>query len=70
MAEDLDICTVAWQIATYSGVEIVYCDPNDDNEEVIGKAKRQVRRKFGTFPFGYESWNIKTREPYDGRFEH
>ena len=59
-------CIVKYQIATYSGEEIVYCDSNDENEYIIGKAKRQLKSKSGEFPFGYESFKIIEREYYDG----
>jgi len=59
-------CIVSYQIATYSGEETVYCDPNDESETVIAKAKRQLKSKSGEFPFGYQSFKIIEREDYFG----
>ncbi len=58
-------CVVKYQIATYSGEEIVYCDANDDNEIVFAKCKRQLSRDI-PLPFGYQSFNIIEREDYYG----
>jgi len=55
------VATVEYQIATYNGTIDVNCDPNDDNDVVIAKAKAQLKRKVGTFPFGYQSWVVKSR---------
>lgn len=50
---------VQYQIATYSGIELVDCDENDDNEQIIGMAKHQLRKKAGgSFPLGYQSFQI------------
>ncbi len=50
---------VQYQIATYSGIELVDCDENDDNEQIIRRAKHQLRRKVvGGFPLGYQSFKI------------
>ncbi len=59
-------CIVKYQIATYSGEEIVYCDSNDDNDIVFAKCKRQLKARCGTLPFGYESFKIIEREDYFG----
>lgn len=61
-------CIVEYQIATYSGTEIVYCDADDDNDIIIGKCKRQLKQKSGgiPLPFGSESFNITEREYYYG----
>lgn len=50
--------TVAYQIATYSGSVAVWCDPDDENETIIAKAKSQLSRKHGPLPFGYQSFKI------------
>ena len=54
--------TVKYQIATYSGEITVNCDPDDENEVVIAKAKRILRSKAGTLPLGYESFKIIDRD--------
>jgi len=59
-------CVVRYQIATYSGEEIVYCDANDDNDVIVSKCKRQLRASCGEFPFGYQSFKIIEREDYFG----
>jgi hypothetical protein len=66
MEEQRQKCIVEYHIATYSGEEIVYCDSNDDNDFIISKAKNQLKRKAGVFPFGYQSFKIIEREDYDG----
>lgn len=53
---------VKYQIATYSGEIQVNCDPDDDNEVVISKAKARLRRLYGELPFGYQSFSIVKRE--------
>ena len=59
-------CVVKYQVATYSGEEIVYCNSNDDNDYIIAKAKRKLIRSVGSLPFGYESFKIIEREDYFG----
>lgn len=56
---------VKYQIATYRGTEIVFCDSNDENEYIIAVAKRQLRRTTGSLPLGYESFKVKSRENLD-----
>lgn len=53
---------VKYQIATYSGEIQVNCDPDDDNEIVIGKAKAKLRRLYGELPFGYQSFKVIERK--------
>lgn len=54
--------TVDYQIATYEGTVDVMCDENDDEDFIIAKAKRIVTRSSGgSLPYGYESWNISSR---------
>lgn len=51
--------TVKYQIATYSGEVSVNCDPDDDNEMIIARAKKIIRQKAGGYlPFGYEHFEI------------
>lgn len=52
------IAIVKYQIATYSGEIRVPCDPEDDNDIIIAKAKRVLRNRAGEFPFGYQSWKV------------
>lgn len=54
--------TVKYQIATYSGTVEVDCDPDDDNEYIIAKAKVQLRRRAGSFPLGYQSFEVIDRK--------
>ncbi len=55
--------TVKYQVATYSGQVTVNCEPDDDNEYIIEKAKRIVKNNAGgSLPFGYESWKIISRD--------
>lgn len=53
---------VKYQIATYRGTVIVFCDSDDDDEVIIAKAKKQLKRKGGPLPFGYESFKVLNRE--------
>ncbi len=67
MEDQRQRCVVEYQIATYSGEEIVYCDANDENEFIIAKCKRQLKQSSGgNWPFGCESFRIIEREDYDG----
>jgi len=53
---------VDYQIATYSGTETVFFNASEDpdNEEIVAKAKQQLRKKSGgTFPIGYQSFKVK-----------
>jgi len=50
--------TVKYQIATYLGTIDVSCEPDDDNEIIIAKTKQILRKKYGEFPLGYESFKI------------
>ncbi len=53
---------VKYQIATYSGEISVNCEPDEENEYIIARAKRILRNKVGgSFPFGYESWKVIDR---------
>ena len=53
---------VKYQVATYSGEVEVSCHEDDDNEDIIRKAKVIERRRFGgSFPYGYESWKVVER---------
>ena len=56
---------VKYQIATYSGEVEVSCDPDDDNDVIIAKAKRILRNRAGSLPFGYESWKVIDRYETD-----
>ena len=55
--------TLKYQIATYSGEIEVPCEPDEENEYIIARAKRVLKQKAGgSLPFGYESWKIVKRE--------
>jgi len=54
-------CIVRYQIATYSGEEIVFCDENDEDEIVIAKCKKQLSR-YLPLPYGYQSFKTIERE--------
>ena len=66
VTEQRQKCVVAYQVATYSGEEIVYCDANDENEHIIATASRQLRRRVESLPQGYQSFKITEREDYFG----
>jgi len=52
---------VQYNIATYEGTIEVSCNSDDDDEYIIGQAKRILRNKVGSFPFGYQCWKIIER---------
>jgi len=58
-------CIVKYQIASYSGTEVVYCDADDEIEYIIAKCKRQLSRGV-PLPFGSESFRVIEREEYYG----
>ncbi len=50
---------VQYQIVTYKGIQLVDCDENDDNEQIIAKAKQLLKKKAGgEFPLGYQLFTI------------
>jgi hypothetical protein len=58
----MQIATVRYSIATYSGeVKVYNVDPNDENEHIIGRARGQLARQAGPLPFGAESWKVVSR---------
>jgi hypothetical protein len=59
----MDRATVEYQVATYSGEIVVFCDENDDNECIEARARRQLVSRAGPLPFGYESFRVMRREP-------
>lgn len=52
--------SVHYQIASYSGTEVVYVHPDAERDEIIAKVKRQLIRKSGgiALPYGSESFKI------------
>lgn len=67
MCEQRQRCVVKYQIASYSGEEVVYCDIDDENEVIIGKCKRQLQQASGgSLPFGSQAFKVIVREDYDG----
>ena len=50
--------TVKYQYGQYSGIIEVYCDDNDDNDEVCEKAERQLFAKVPR-PIGCYSKSFK-----------
>ena len=56
------LATVKYQIATYSGEVKVNCGPDDEDENIIAKAKRILHSRCGHFPSGYESWKVISRD--------
>ena len=52
--------TVAYQVATYAGEIVLQVDENADREEIIARARAELRRRAGgSMPFGSESWRIR-----------
>lgn len=58
----MQLATIKYQIATYSGTVEVNCLENDDNDFIIAQARKKVRRLAGgSLPFGYQSFKIINR---------
>jgi hypothetical protein len=50
---------VKYQVATYAGEIEVYASEELETEQVIARAKNQLRRKAGdSLPFGYQHFKI------------
>lgn len=54
-------CIVKYQISSYSGKEIVYCDKNDDDKIIFDKCKQQLSKNT-PLPYGMQSFKIIKRE--------
>ena len=56
------LVTVKYQIATYSGEVKVNCSPEDTDDYIIAKAKKQLSQKSGgSLPYGYQSFKVIDR---------
>lgn len=60
------IATIHYQIAAYEGVIKVECDPDDEEESIIAKAKHRLIRTTGSLPWGSQSWKVVNREAEKG----
>lgn len=56
------MATVKYQIGTYSGTVKVHCDPDDDNETIIARAKAKIRREYGSIGMAYENYKVIDRD--------
>jgi len=56
------LATVKYQIATYSGTINVNCSEDDEDTQIVAKAKTRLRKQSGEFPFGYQSFKIISKE--------
>ena len=53
---------IQYRIATYRGTVTVNCEPNDEDEHIIAKAKKIVNNQAGgSLPLGSESWKVIER---------
>jgi len=50
--------TVKYQITTYSGEISLLVNEDDDNEDIIAKAKNLLRRQTGSLPLGYQNFKV------------
>jgi hypothetical protein len=57
--------TVKYNIGTYSGEVEVTCEPEDDNEQIIAKAKKLLKQKVGSYPAGMYYEHYKVIRPED-----
>lgn len=55
------IATVNYQVATYSGKITVNCTADEDEDIIIARAKKQLKRN-GSLPYGYECFKVISRE--------
>lgn len=56
------IARVKYQVATYSGtIDVHFDDPNLDDDVIVARARAQLRRRVGAFPFGCESFKVTER---------
>jgi hypothetical protein len=53
--------TVKYRVATYFGSIKVNCDPNEEDETIIARAKRKLTSQVGFLPTGSESWKVTER---------
>jgi len=53
---------VKYQIATYKGTIYVPCDENEEDDSITARAKAGLLRRYGSLPFGYESWTVIERK--------
>ena len=57
------IVIVSYSITNYPMGEIrVSCDPDEDDQFIIARAKKQLKRRFGFVPIGYQSFKIIERK--------
>ncbi len=51
----------------YEGTIHLNCDPNEDNEYIIARAKKILLQQAKSFPLGiyYESWKVTARTEYN-----
>ena len=56
------IAKVKYQIATYKGTIYVPCDENEEDDSITARAKAGLLRRYGSLPFGYESWTVIERK--------
>lgn len=63
----MQTATVKYHVATYEGEEKVFSvDPDDENEQIVARARQQVARKAGgSLPYGSESWEVVSRVDND-----
>ena len=59
----MQLATIKYQVATYSGTVEVNCLEDDDTEHIIAKARGKLKRlSGGSLPFGYQSFEIIERK--------
>ena len=59
--------TVYYKVGMYEGTIHLNCDPNEDNEYIIARAKKILLQQAKSFPLGiyYESWKVTARTEYN-----
>ena len=58
----MQVATVRYQIATYSGTIRVYFEDGDtEDDEIISRAKRHLRQRIGVFPLGMHWFEVTGR---------
>jgi hypothetical protein len=55
-------CTIRYQVSTYSGTIVLYVDPDEKDNTIEERARKEVQRMCGgSLPFGYQAFKIVSR---------
>jgi hypothetical protein len=54
--------TVYYQIATYSGIIDVHCNPDDEEDVIKSRARNLLSKRYGPLPFGLQEFRVVNRK--------